>query len=132
MIRLVSTLLLSSAALCASAHAQDRERHELPATKAEAVERAMERFAAADRDGDGYLNQEEIADNLQERRKNRRAQMIDRLDTNDDGVISEAEMSVLAEKRFSKLDTNDDGVLSEDEIEAAKSKKRRAWQGRRG
>ena len=44
--------------------------------------------------------------------------MIDRLDTNEDGLVSADEFRG-PEDRFDELDTNDDGQISEDELSSS-------------
>ncbi len=69
--------------------------------------------AAADANGDGGVSEEEMRAYRKAKRDEMRAE--NNPDTNGDGVIDRAEFQASAEKRFDRLDKNDDGVLSEDE-----------------
>ncbi len=93
--------------------------------------RGAARFAASDTDGNGSLSKEEILASM-ERRKSERAErraerMIERLDANDDGMISQDELSEVRKRggdRFERIDANDDGSVSKEEFEEAMSKAR--------
>lgn len=71
-------------------------------------------------------------------RHGHRGDMMQRLDTNSDGVVIKAEAEAAATARFDKLDTNHDGKIDHAEIAAAKqqmqarmSAMRAKWQARR-
>lgn len=70
-------------------------------------------------------------------RHGHRGDMMQRLDTNSDGVVTKAEAEAAATARFDKLDTNHDGRIDQAEIAAAKqqmqarmSAMRAKWQAR--
>ena len=74
-------------------------------------------FADADANSDGSLTVEEIAAEMQRQRDLKRAQrMVERFDTDDDGVLSLAEIENHQRKVFALMDRNDDGVVAEDEL----------------
>lgn len=74
-------------------------------------------FADADANSDGSLTVEEIAAEMQRQREHRRAQrMVERFDTDDDGVLSLSEIETHQRKVFALMDRNDDGVVAEDEL----------------
>ena len=85
-------------------------------------------FAAADTDGNGTLSAEEIeamiAARAEARAEDNATRMLERLDENEDGVLSAEELQGKrgdnAEKMFERLDANEDGVLSAEELEAAR------------
>ncbi|MCK0150647.1 EF-hand domain-containing protein [Marivita sp. S6314] len=80
------------------------------------------RFARLDTDGDGLLTAEELAAGGQDRATRKAARMIERLDSNDDGMLSEAEIEARRDpsRMFDRLDANDDGVVSEEEFAEAR------------
>lgn len=102
------------------------------------------KIAALDTDGDGNISAEELTAGREarkaERSDDRSARMIEKLDANDDGVVSIAEMEARGGERgddrmarmFEKVDTDKDGAISMEEAEAAKSmmKKRGKGHGR--
>jgi hypothetical protein len=68
------------------------------------------------------------------------ATLLDRLDTDGDGIVSRAEIAAARQRLFSKLDLNGDGTLDADEIEtlrdaimdradAAQARLARQWRG---
>lgn len=77
-------------------------------------------FSKADADANGSLNAEEMErlHDLRhaERRAAMHARMMSRLDKDGDGEISQAELNVMAEKRFSRMDADGDGALTKDEM----------------
>lgn len=58
--------------------------------------------------------------------------MMERIDTDGDGVISKAEFMAKHEEKFTQMDTNGDGSLSKDEMEAAHAKMKDKWKGHKG
>ncbi|WP_380057671.1 EF-hand domain-containing protein [Falsihalocynthiibacter sp. SS001] len=86
------------------------------------------RFAEMDADGDGKVSPEELKafseKRQSERHAERQAKMIERLDQDGDGMLSQEEMTPKgADQMFEKLDTDGDGQLSEEELKAAKGKR---------
>jgi Ca2+-binding EF-hand superfamily protein len=81
-------------------------------------------FTAADSNGDGSLNADELAARqlarFNEQLQDRTARMIERMDDNGDGSLSPDEMGEdPMENRFARIDTDNDGAISEAEAEAA-------------
>lgn len=75
------------------------------------------RFANADADSDGKMTVSEIASEIERMRAERMARrIVDRFDTNDDGVLTSAEIESRQKKRFALLDRNDDGKVTADEM----------------
>ncbi len=107
-----------------------------------------EEFAAAkmvwlssrDSDGDGMLSQEEleaaILEHMKEIASKSSSGMIDRLDENDDGMISVDELGGRYDPSdvFSRLDEDEDGMISESEFGRMMSRdgKRRGHGSRKG
>lgn len=105
------------------------------------------RFAKADADGDGFLSPEEIAaraDRMREERQARRraarqAEMIQRLDADEDGKLSAEEMTeagpsaAMFARMVERLDADEDGALSREEVAEARShmRERRSERGHR-
>lgn len=86
-------------------------------------------FAAVDTNGDGKLSPEELSAHAEsrksERAEKRQERMIERMDTDGDGMLSESEMAPKGgENMFERLDTDGDGALSKEELEAHKGGKR--------
>ena len=109
-------------------------------TPAEIEAHRTAEITAADTDGDGFLNAEELAA-LQVKQMSARGgqmaeRMLTRLDSDKDGKLSLAEMQARrpADRMFDRLDADNDGALSEAEIAAAKDRmaERRGGKDRRG
>lgn len=110
-------------------------------TRAELEAFQTARFAELDADEDGSLTREELEEGAKNLRQPPRGEDgprrggrggrpgagFDRLDENDDGVLSEEEFSVVLETIFEKIDADEDGVVTEDELKEA----REAFRGRR-
>ncbi|WP_439154782.1 EF-hand domain-containing protein [Yoonia sp.] len=81
------------------------------------------RFTAADTDGDGALSVAEMTAAAQARAGARAAQMLERLDSNGDGLLQQAEMQprggARLDRMFARLDADADGMISEAEFAAA-------------
>lgn len=80
-------------------------------------------FAAADKNGDGSLDDQEfaaLAKNMAEKRKKamemaklkRAEKHFGKLDADGDGKISQAEFDAKGERSFIRMDQNDDGLLN--------------------
>lgn len=94
-------------------------------TREEMQSRSAERFETADTNGDGLLTAQEMtarADAERSDRIERRVQrMIEELDANADGALSQAELlDRRAERLFERADQNEDGSISEDEFAQAR------------
>lgn len=90
------------------------------------------RFSAADSDGDGLLSSEELSALANERAADRVARMLERLDTNEDGSLSQREIEVvqrgrgeMSERMFNRIDADDDGAISEEEFEEVRERMER-------
>lgn len=90
-----------------------------------------ERFKKADADANGELTLEEVAAGIQKMRAERMARrVIGRMDANDDGKLTIAEIESQQKKIFALADRNDDGKIVESEMKRRhKSGKRRGWFG---
>lgn len=104
--RWIAATALGGAALAGVAYAaQDMgQRPAPPATQAEAMARADQRFAALDANRDGQLSADEL-------KGPRAARMIGRADTDKNGKISQAEFRAAAASRFARADTDRDGTI---------------------
>ncbi len=67
--------------------------------------------------------------NSREQRENRTPPSVDeifeKMDANEDGLLSKAELKGPLKEQFNKIDTNEDGFLSKEEVEAAPKPKGR-------
>lgn len=91
-------------------------------TQADAIAHAKERFAKMDADDNGKVTSDELC-----RRKSKCedgnpkiANMLNQLDANSDGEVTEAEFTAHATARFAKVDTDGNGELSEEEQDNAR------------
>ncbi len=82
------------------------------------------RFAAVDANGDGNLDLEELEAHGTQRAKERAEKIMERMDANDDGVLSPEEMTreTRATRRFDRMDTDGDGAISKAEFDAVKDR----------
>lgn len=85
------------------------------------------RFATADTDGDGLLSAAELTAQATERAEGRAAEavarMLEHLDENGDGNISQDELpdrGDRAERMFERADANDDGTVTQEEFQEAR------------
>ncbi|MEM7740126.1 MAG: hypothetical protein AAF225_04940 [Pseudomonadota bacterium] len=86
-----------------------------PLTRDQVLETARERFDRHDTDGNGEVSAEEVSERIQERATDRVTRGFGRRDTNDDGVITSAEMQAQIADHFDLIDTNNDGVITDEE-----------------
>ncbi len=98
-------------------------------TKEEIATFRAAQIAALDTDKDGNLSEAELIAGKKMREDAREAKMakrmIERQDTNKDGVLSVEEMAGPADRgdrMFDRIDTDDDGAISKAEADAAKEK----------
>lgn len=94
-------------------------------TKAEVEAATTERFNAADTDGDGFLSADELAAQAEadraDRMAKRSARMVEHLDEDGDGKLSAEEMAARGPvDMFDRLDEDEDGVLTQDELADAR------------
>ncbi|WP_176484720.1 EF-hand domain-containing protein [Sphingomonas spermidinifaciens] len=115
--RWIAAPLLGGAALAGVAYAaQDpASRPAPPATQAEAMARADQRFAALDANRDGQLTADEF-------KGRRAARMIGRVDTDKNGAVSQAEFRAAAAQRFARVDADRDGTIEPGERQAMRGK----------
>lgn len=91
-------------------------------TQSDIEARMAARFSELDTNADGFVTAEEIAarQSEQTKRRARRAErMIERLDTNEDGKLSQSEMASARRgggKFLERFDTNGDGAISKEEF----------------
>ena len=82
-------------------------------------QRAGARLMAADANKDGKLSRDEFTAMTKARGGKRDgSRMFDRMDTNKDGALDQAELNGLLARRFARRDANHDGVLTADERQA--------------
>lgn len=95
-------------------------------TRQEANAKKLQRFGETDTNNDGSITPEEIEAAMERRRAERRAERFAKTDTDGNGAISQAEF--LASDRgseiFDRLDSNDDDIISAAEIEAGQAARR--------
>lgn len=59
--------------------------------------------------------------------KSRYCKMFDKKDSNSDGVISKAEFTAHAEKKFAKMDTDGNGKLTKEEVKSYRAAKKEKY-----
>ena len=85
-------------------------------TRAEVEASHAKRFTDADANGDGFLSADELQTRAENRRNERFARMVERHDTDGDGLLSPEELrSDRGDKMFERLDENEDGIISTEE-----------------
>lgn len=91
-------------------------------TQAEMDAHRQARFDAMDTNSDGSLSTEELLAAREGAKEKRMARMIQRMDANNDGVLTVDEMGPKGDKgdMFAKLDTDGDGAISEEEMNSRK------------
>ncbi|MFK7764824.1 MAG: EF-hand domain-containing protein [Roseobacter sp.] len=93
-------------------------------TRAEMEAMRANRFTRADANGDGDISLEEMQELGAERARAHATRIMERLDRNDDGVLSADEMPSgdRASRRFDRVDADEDGVISKVEFDAAQDR----------
>lgn len=107
---------------------------------AEAEAARAKAFAAMDANKDGQLTHLEIRTALEDHKSagtSKRAahapHLFRKMDSNDDGVITQAEFNAGGKRRFERVDTNKDGQLDTAERKAARVEAREAkWRRAHG
>jgi Ca2+-binding EF-hand superfamily protein len=90
------------------------------------------RVALIDANGDRQVSAAEIEAAMRKRIENRRDRIMQLMDADRDGTISEAEADVVLRDMFDKADTDDDGAVSLAEIQIFKRAQwRKEFLGRR-
>jgi hypothetical protein len=103
-------------------------------SKAEYIARADGRFGKMDKNSDGKLSADELAPPppadgaAAPAGGGMRSRMIERLDTNHDGMISIDEYRAGVAERFDRMDANHDGFLDQGEMTAMRERARGAMQ----
>jgi Ca2+-binding EF-hand superfamily protein len=95
----------------------DKDGKLKPAELALVVQRSA---TALDANGDKQVSAAEIEAAMQKRLEKRRDRIMQLLDGNKDGAITEAEMDQVLNDMFDKADTDDDGSVSFAEIQVFK------------
>ncbi len=102
-------------------------------TQDEMQARAAARFSQADSDGDGAISRDEMMARAMARAEKRVDRMMSRMDADNDGKVSQAEMQNMRDKRMGRMikrmDTDGDGALSKEEFAAGH---RKGHHGRHG
>ena len=91
-------------------------------TQSEFAEHRAARFASVDTNGDGLLSRAELQAQGEARAQKRATRMLERLDSNDDGQLSQEEMAQARrgggpERLFKRVDADGDGVITQAEFE---------------
>lgn len=91
-------------------------------------------FTAADSNGDGTLSADELSARalarFQERQTERTQAMLDRMDNDGNGSLSEEELGQSpVERRFARIDTDNDGAISKEEAEAGMQHRKKRGHG---
>ena len=74
-------------------------------------------LASADANGDGQINADELTDSMMREMMKRRAErMIERLDSDNDGQISMAEVENSQKRMFERIDIDGSGAIEQDEL----------------
>jgi Ca2+-binding EF-hand superfamily protein len=94
--------------------------HDGVVTQAEYLAAAAAMYSQFDAQGNGKVTASEIAASprAQARVAHATERVVKRLDTNADGVVSQAEYLAAAQKRFSRMDKNGNGFIESDELPA--------------
>ncbi|WP_440997495.1 EF-hand domain-containing protein [Arhodomonas sp. SL1] len=94
-------------------HAMGLNPGDLPASVEDLRNRHAERFAAADANGDGQVDADEMQEAMMRWRAERRVQ---RLDSDGDGLVSEQEFVYPMERRLMRMDRDGDGQIGPREM----------------
>ncbi|MEH6495210.1 MAG: EF-hand domain-containing protein [Pseudomonas marincola] len=92
-------------------------------TPDEMPEKWASRFDKLDTDKNGSLTLTEIETSHKMRKEKRMEKMMSKFDTDQDGKVSESEVTAFVLEKFKKMDADGDGSLSMDEIKAMRHMK---------
>lgn len=97
-------------------------------TKAEIEARGADRFASVDTDGNGELSKDELIAQSAERQAQRVDKMLERLDADENGTLSQAELEAAprrggGDRLFKRADADENGSISKEEFETAMEKR---------
>ena len=107
-------------------------------TKAEITAALTAQVTAADANSDGKLSVDEIAAlqtaRVTERANDRATRMVAELDVDGDGMLTVSELTVrpMPDRMFDRLDTDGDDAISQAEVDAMRAKMQGRMQGKRG
>ena len=107
-------------------------------TRAEITAARTARVTAADANSDGKLSVDEIAAmqmaRMTQRANDRATRMVAELDVDGDGMLTVSELIVrpMPDRMFDRLDTDGDDAISQAEIDAMRATMQDRMQGRRG
>ena len=107
-------------------------------TKAEITAARAAQVTAADANSDGKLSVDEIAAmqmaRMAQRANDRATRMVAELDVDGDGMLTVSELIVrpMPDRMFDRLDTDGDDAISQAEIDAMRATMQDRMQGRRG
>ena len=119
---LLASALLAAATAVAAQAGSDRGRDMMSwadtnddgaVTLTEMRDHRKQRFRAADMNGDGVLDVEEIREAMAEQRARRR---LERMDRDGDGAVSTEEFTYPVERRLMIMDRNGDGRVERGEM----------------
>lgn len=87
---------------------------------------ARVRFEDADTDDNGLLSADELEAHAKSRAKERAARMISRMDSDNDGQLSQAELTSRRDpaRMFDRIDTDNSGAITQAEFDAARDRMR--------
>jgi Ca2+-binding EF-hand superfamily protein len=93
-------------------------------TRAEFLAARAAAFGKYERNGDGFIDEDDVPRRLRARQKvgDRLSGLVDRFDTDHDGRISRAELVDGPTLLFDRADANGDGQLSKEEIARLRSR----------
>lgn len=95
-------------------------------TRAEADQFRADRFAVLDADGDGSVSEAEFLENARAQTAERAGARFGDLDIDGDGAVSATEFEQAPRgDMFARLDQNEDGVITEDELSQRRGGPRR-------
>lgn len=79
--------------------------------------KAERRFAYMDKNEDGKVDQSEYAQCMKKRGHHHKGRIFDKLDSNGDGVVTQAESHAAWSDWFKRIDANQDSLVTQDEVQ---------------